>query len=157
MYDFITLGYSYLAHHIIICLYYIIFIFLTKFTYLFIPWSRVLLEKLTGFQLEIPRILWNPKVHYRIHKCLPHFPLLSQLDSTHIPTFHSLKIHPNIILSSMPGSLKWSFSFRFPHQNPAYASPLPQTRYMPHPSYASLFYHANSIEWGVQIIKPFFV
>ena len=31
-------------------------------TYLLIPWSRVLLEKLTGFAAnqEIPRILWNP-------------------------------------------------------------------------------------------------
>ena len=30
-----------------------------------IPWSRVLLEKLTGFAAnqEISRILWNPKVH----------------------------------------------------------------------------------------------
>ena len=36
-------------------------------TYLLTPWSRVLLEKLTGFAAnqEIPRILWNPKVHYR--------------------------------------------------------------------------------------------
>ena len=25
----------------------------------------------------------------------------------------------------MPGSPKWSLSFRFPHQNPIYASPLP--------------------------------
>jgi hypothetical protein len=35
-------------------------------TYLLTPWSRVLLEKLTGFAAnqEIPRILWNPKVHY---------------------------------------------------------------------------------------------
>ena len=34
-------------------------------TYLLTPWSRVLLEKLTGFAAnqEIPRILWNPKVH----------------------------------------------------------------------------------------------
>ena len=42
-------------------------------TYLLTPWCRFLLEKLTGFAAnqEIPRILWNPKVHYRTHKCPP--------------------------------------------------------------------------------------
>ena len=95
--------------------------------YLLTPWSRVLLEKPTGFQLvkKFPAFLWNPKVHYLIHKFLPPVPILSQLNPVHSPTTHFLKIHLNIILPSMPGSPKWSLSFRFPHQSPVYTSPLP--------------------------------
>ena len=66
-------------------------------TYLLAPWSRVLLEKLTGFAAsqEIPRILWNPKVHYLIHKCPPPVPILSQLHPVSTPS-HFLKIHKNV-------------------------------------------------------------
>jgi hypothetical protein len=100
---------------------------------------------------EIPRILWNQKIHYRIHKCLPPVSIFSQLDLVHTPTSHFLKIHLNTIFPSTRGSPNRSLSFRFPHQNPVYACPFPHTRYMPHPSHSSRFDH--NICWAIQIIK----
>jgi len=74
---------------------------------------------------EIPCILWNPKVRYRIQKRRPPEPILSQLDPFHTPIFYFLNIHLNIIFPSTPGSPKWPISLRFPHQNPVYACPHP--------------------------------
>jgi hypothetical protein len=89
-----------------------------------IPRSWVLLEKVTGSRLvKLPTLYGTPKVNYRVYKCPPSAPILSQIDRVHAPTSHFLKIHLNIIPLSKSGSIKWSISLKFRYQNPVYISP----------------------------------
>ena len=43
---------------------------------------------------EIPRILWNPKVHYHTQKRPPPVSIVGQPNTVHIPTSHLLEIRP---------------------------------------------------------------
>ena len=78
---------------------------------------------------EIPRISRKPKVHYRTQKRPPLVSILSQPNPVHIPTFHLLEIHPNIIHPSTPRSPQWSLSLRRPNQDPIHplSSPIRAT------------------------------
>jgi hypothetical protein len=65
---------------------------------------------------EITHLLWNPKVHYRVHNSLPLVPFLNQMHLVHTFPLHFPKINSNIILPSTPRSSDWSLPFRFYNQ-----------------------------------------
>jgi hypothetical protein len=46
---------------------------------------------------EFPNILWNPKVHYRVHMSQLLIPILSNIYPTHTTPSYISKIHFNII------------------------------------------------------------
>ena len=58
---------------------------------------------------EIPRILWNPNVHCRIHKCPPPVSILSQFDPVHTPTsWRSILILSSHLCLGLPSGLFFS-------------------------------------------------
>ena len=118
-------------------------------TYLLTPCSRVLLEKLTVFpaNLEIPRILCNPKVHYRTRKRPPPLPILSQLHPVPTTLSHFLKIHLNIILLSTSWSPQWSLSLRFSPPKPCAHLSLPL--YVSHAPPISFFSILSAAQYWV--------
>ena len=81
---------------------------------------------------EIPSILWNPKVHYRIYISPPPVAILSQISL-------------NNILPSAPGPFKWSLSLIFPFMH---ICSLPYVLQCP-ATHSSQFYQPNNIWWGV--------
>jgi hypothetical protein len=62
---------------------------------------------------ELPSILWNPKVHYRVHKIPPPVPILSQINPIHtIPFVHlRLGLPSGLLPSGFPTNILYTFLF----------------------------------------------
>jgi len=57
---------------------------------------------------EIPHLLWNPKVHCRVHNSPPLVPILNQMHLVRaFPPYFS-EIHSNIIFPSTSRTSEWS-------------------------------------------------
>ena len=121
------------------------------FTYLLIPWSRVL-ERLTRFQLvkKFPAFfgtLWFITTFTNAHHLSLSCTSLIQSIPPHPTSWRSLYYLPIYAWVSKVGSF-----LQVSPPNPVYTSPIPHTHYMPSSSH-SRFYHPNNIRWSVQIIK----
>jgi hypothetical protein len=92
---------------------------------------------------ELPSILWNPKVHYRVHKSTRLVPILSQIDpvQTTLSYLTSILILSTHLRFGLPSGL---FPSGFP-TNILYAFFSPDSCYMPRPSYPPCLDHSNYV------------
>ena len=98
----------------------------------------------------MPRILWNPKARYRIHKHRPPVPFLNHSNIVHASPLQILKIHCNITLLPKPRSSKWPPSIRSLHENPVCTSPVSHMFHMPRPPHHSRFDQPNNIRLQIR-------
>ena len=93
---------------------------------------------------EIPRILWNPKVHYCIYKFPPPVPILSQINPVHAPlqptSWRSVLILSSHLRLGLPSCL---FPSGFATKTCIHLSSH-RTCYMPLKSHSSFYDYPNN-------------
>ena len=129
-------------------------IYIRMYIHIHMQCSTVLIEKLTCSQLfkNFPLIYGTRRFITTLISARQLS--LSSASSIHSmnSTFHSLKIHLDIISPATPGSPKWSLSLKFPHPKPCINLSFPHSPYMPIPIHSSLIYHPKNIKWILYVI-----
>jgi hypothetical protein len=103
---------------------------------------------------ELPSILWNPKVHYRVHKSPALIPILNQINPVHTIPSHPISLKSILILSThlRLGLPSGSFLLAFPPISYIYSSS-PHSCYMPCLSHPPWLDHSNYTWRSVQVMK----
>jgi hypothetical protein len=101
---------------------------------------------------ELPSILWNPKVQYRVHNSPPLVPILSR--SMQSVPLHPLSLRSILILSThlLRGLRSGLFPSGLPADSYMHSSAL-HSSYMPLPSHSPWLDHSNYTWRRVQVIK----
>jgi len=94
---------------------------------------------------EIHSLLWNPKVHYRVHEGGSLVTVLNQMNPVHAFPPYFPKIHSTFILTSVLRSSEWSLPFNFSNQNSVWISRLTHACYMPPSISSSLIWSSSSL------------
>jgi hypothetical protein len=127
------------------------YLFTCLLTDLLTPWSRVLLQNLTGLQLVKKFPTYDGTGRFITAFTSVHYLSLSWASSIQSIPPHPTSWRSTLILSShLCLGLPSGLSLKFSHQNPVHTSPFPHTRYMPRPSHSAQFHHPHNSGWGVQ-------
>ena len=131
------------------------FLIQSSVTTLLTLWSSILLEKLSGSQLDkkIPAFYGTRRFNITFTSALHLF--VSWARSIQPMPPHPTSSRSILILSphlclGLPNGL---FPLGLPHQNPIYTSALPHKCHMPYPSHSSRFGHPNNLGEEYRSIK----
>lgn len=103
---------------------------------------------------KLPKILWNPTVHYCAHKSPSPVPVLSQTNLVHGTPFYLSTIDSNIIHPPALIFIMVSFFLTFPQISYKHSCSAPHVLHAM-PILSSLICYSNYILWRVYIIELF--
>jgi hypothetical protein len=101
---------------------------------------------------EFPKISWDPKIHFSVHKTSPLIPTLGQINPVHSTASSFSKFHLNNILPRKSWSSWWTIFFWPSHRSPICIAHF-RACYLPWPPHPPWLDYSNYTWRRVQAMK----